>query len=100
MREVRYFTAMNEHATSRTCQTILEVLLILAVFFLHGAYPVPDSNEAAVHRLQNWRDWLTRGLIDVVCPMAYTTNAEVFNTQIAAARDLAPDASKPDDADG
>jgi hypothetical protein len=37
---------MNNQAASRIRQTIVEVLLIFAVFFLHGAYPVPDSNEA------------------------------------------------------
>jgi hypothetical protein len=38
---------MNEIThRSRLWQTLLEVLLIFAVFFLHGAYPVPDSNEA------------------------------------------------------
>jgi hypothetical protein len=38
---------MNETTNqSRLWQSLLEVLLIFAVFFLHGAYPVPDSNEA------------------------------------------------------
>ena len=46
MRHVRYFTAMNDQAPSRTWYAFVEVLLIFAVFFLHGAYPVPDSNEA------------------------------------------------------
>ncbi|MCC7417206.1 MAG: family 10 glycosylhydrolase [Acidobacteria bacterium] len=54
-----------------------------------SAAVVPDSVDAARHRLQNWRDWLTRGLLDVVCPMAYTTDAGLFTTQIAAARELA-----------
>ena len=54
-----------------------------------SAAVVPDSAAAATHRLQNWRDWLTQGLLDVVCPMAYTTDPNVFATQIAAARDLA-----------
>ena len=38
---------MNETTNrSRLWQTLVEVLLVFAVFFLHGAYPVPDSNEA------------------------------------------------------
>jgi hypothetical protein len=32
--------------TARGRQALLEILLIFAVFCLHGAYPVPDSNEA------------------------------------------------------
>lgn len=50
---------------------------------------VPDPREAAVHRLQDWRGWLDTGLIDVICPMAYTTDAAVFASQIAAARQIA-----------
>lgn len=54
-----------------------------------SAAVAPDAAEAATHRLQNWREWLARDLIDVVCPMAYTTDAEVFTSQIAAARQIA-----------
>ncbi len=49
----------------------------------------PDPVEAANHRLQEWRTWLTHDLIDVVCPMAYTTNGAEFAAQIAAARRIA-----------
>jgi hypothetical protein len=38
---------MNERlADSRPWRALAEIALIFAVFFLHGAYPVPDSNEA------------------------------------------------------
>lgn len=50
---------------------------------------VPDPREAATHRLQDWRGWLDTGLVDVICPMAYTTDAGTFATQIAAARQIA-----------
>ena len=49
----------------------------------------PDAAEAATRRLQDWRTWLDRDLIDVICPMAYTTDGSVFTSQIAAARDIA-----------
>ena len=49
----------------------------------------PDPKEAATGRLQDWREWLNRDLIDVICPMAYTTDGAVFASQIAAARDIA-----------
>ena len=54
-----------------------------------SAAVTPDSKEAATRLLQNWRAWLDRDLIDVICPMAYTTDGAVFASQIAAARDLA-----------
>jgi uncharacterized lipoprotein YddW (UPF0748 family) len=44
-----------------------------------------DLQEARERKFQAWGDWLERGLIDVVCPMAYTTEPEQFAAQIAAA---------------
>ena len=49
----------------------------------------PDPVEAAGRRLQDWPAWLAKGLIDVVCPMASTTDSAAFASQIAAARDAA-----------
>ena len=49
----------------------------------------PDAREAHDVRLQDWRTWLENGLVDVVCPMAYTTDAERFTDQIAAAGAIA-----------
>jgi uncharacterized lipoprotein YddW (UPF0748 family) len=49
----------------------------------------PDSAEAASARLQDWRGWIEHGLIDVVCPMAYTPDTTIFAAQIASVRQLA-----------
>ncbi len=49
----------------------------------------PDPAEAAGRRLQDWERWLARDLIDVVCPMAYTTDAAAFESQIAVAQGVA-----------
>jgi len=49
----------------------------------------PDARDAYEHRLQDWRRWLADGLIDALCPMAYTTEASKFAEQIAAAREAA-----------
>ena len=48
----------------------------------------PDINEARDHRLQDWARWLQAGLVDAVCPMAYTPEPSKFAEQIAAARDV------------
>jgi uncharacterized lipoprotein YddW (UPF0748 family) len=50
---------------------------------------VPDPQEALTHRLQDWRAWLDGGLVDVICPMAYTTDPAVFAAQVAEARQIA-----------
>jgi uncharacterized lipoprotein YddW (UPF0748 family) len=49
----------------------------------------PDAEDASVRRMQNWQSWLNNGLLDVVCPMAYTTDAVLFRTQVSAVRRLA-----------
>jgi len=49
----------------------------------------PSAPEAAARRLQDWPRWLDRGLVDVICPMAYTTDAAQFAAQIAAALEIA-----------
>jgi uncharacterized lipoprotein YddW (UPF0748 family) len=49
----------------------------------------PDLMEARDHRLQDWGGWLQQGLVDAVCPMAYTQEPARFAEQIAAARTVA-----------
>ena len=49
----------------------------------------PDPNEASMHRFQDWRLWVHDGLLDVICPMAYTTDAAVFRAQIAGVKAVA-----------
>jgi uncharacterized lipoprotein YddW (UPF0748 family) len=60
---------------------------------LLSAAVVPDHNEAAAQRMQNWRLWLDRDLLDVICPMAYTIDAGRFVSQVANVRAIA--GSKP-----
>ena len=54
-----------------------------------SAAVMPDATEASAKHLQDWKGWLERDLIDVICPMAYTTDATTFVAQVAAAQTLA-----------
>jgi uncharacterized lipoprotein YddW (UPF0748 family) len=54
-----------------------EVLLTAAV--------VPDSNDAYARRLQDWALWTQSGLLDAVCPMAYSADPAVFTRQVVDA---------------
>lgn len=49
----------------------------------------PDLRDAYERKMQDWRGWLERGLVDGICPMAYTVEPAKFAEQIAAARDAA-----------
>ncbi|MGH6784442.1 MAG: hypothetical protein ACREBP_07440, partial [Sphingomicrobium sp.] len=51
----------------------------------------PDVNEARERRLQDWPGWLDAGLVDAVCPMAYSVEAARFAEHIGAARQIAGD---------
>ena len=44
-----------------------------------------NDENAYTRRFQAWRHWLSLGILDVVCPMAYTTDTNIFKTQIAIA---------------
>lgn len=54
-----------------------------------SAAVVPDAQQATQSRQQDWRTWLDQSLLDVLCPMAYTTDAGTFAQQVKAARDHA-----------
>jgi uncharacterized lipoprotein YddW (UPF0748 family) len=49
----------------------------------------PDLQQAQLQRLQDWGAWVNDGLADVLCPMAYTTDASHFAEQITAVRQTA-----------
>jgi len=49
-----------------------DILLSAAVF--------PDNESAKLLVGQDWRKWAQEGLVDILCPMLYTKNHEVFET--------------------
>ncbi len=51
-----------------------------------SAAVLPDRGAAREQRFQEWTNWLAEGILDVVVPMAYTTDPERFRIWIAQAR--------------
>jgi uncharacterized lipoprotein YddW (UPF0748 family) len=51
---------------------------------LFSAAVWPDPKEASAHRFQDWQGWIQSGLLDIVCPMAYTNDPLLFREQVAA----------------
>lgn len=49
----------------------------------------PDPQEAFDVRLQDWRSWVERKLVDAICPMAYAPEPARFAQQIAQVREAA-----------
>jgi uncharacterized lipoprotein YddW (UPF0748 family) len=56
---------------------------------LVSAAVVPDSATAVTSRFQDWPGWMAKGLLDVLCPMAYSTDDAVFRQQVEHARNAA-----------
>jgi uncharacterized lipoprotein YddW (UPF0748 family) len=44
-----------------------------------------NDENAYTRRFQDWRRWLSLGILDVACPMAYSTDTAVFKKQIEIA---------------
>ena len=44
-----------------------------------------NDENAYTRRFQDWRRWLQMGILDVACPMAYSTDTAIFKKQIAVA---------------
>ncbi len=44
-----------------------------------------NDENAYTRRFQDWRRWLQMGILDVACPMAYSTDTAVFKKQIEVA---------------
>ena len=63
-----------------------EVLVSAAVF--------ANDENAYTRRFQDWRRWLQMGILDVACPMAYTTDTAVFRKQIEVATSTAHAANR------
>jgi uncharacterized lipoprotein YddW (UPF0748 family) len=54
-----------------------------------SAAVVPDEATAVHHRFQDWPAWLSRGILDAVCPMTYTPDTKLFREQVLSAQSLA-----------
>jgi len=56
-----------------------------------SAAVVPDAAEARDRKGQDWAGWARDGLLDVVCPMVYTQDANVFARQVSGVRETVGD---------
>lgn len=63
-----------------------EVIISAAVF--------ANDENAYTRRFQDWRRWLQMGILDVACPMAYSTDTAVFQKQIEVAATTAHGAKR------
>jgi uncharacterized lipoprotein YddW (UPF0748 family) len=48
-----------------------------------------NDENAYTRRFQDWHHWLKLGILDVACPMAYSTDTAIFRQQIEKATNVA-----------
>jgi uncharacterized lipoprotein YddW (UPF0748 family) len=53
-----------------------------------------NDENAYTRRFQDWHRWLEMGVLDVACPMAYSTDTAVFQKQIETASKVATTAGR------
>jgi uncharacterized lipoprotein YddW (UPF0748 family) len=53
-----------------------------------------NDENAYTRRFQDWKRWLQMGILDVACPMAYSTDTAVFQKQIEVATTAANGAKR------
>lgn len=53
-----------------------------------------NHENAFTRRFQDWRRWMAMGILDIVCPMAYSTDTAVFQKQIEVATSSAHGAGR------
>ena len=70
-------TALVERIYHAVKKRNAKVLVSAAVF--------ANDENAYTRRFQDWRRWLQMGILDVACPMAYSTDTAVFQKQIEVA---------------
>lgn len=71
-------TGLVEQVSALRDELRPDVQLTAAVF--------ADPNDARRARFQNWPEWLDRGLVDALVPMAYTSDVARFADLLQAAR--------------
>ena len=50
-----------------------------------SAAVAPDEVQAVHHKFQDWPGWLSSGVLNAVCPMAYTSDNRIFVSQVEQA---------------
>ena len=79
-------TALVERIYRAVKKRKREALVSAAVF--------ANDENAYTRRFQDWRRWLQMGILDVACPMAYSTDTAVFQKQIEVATTTARNAKR------
>lgn len=79
------YAQFQRRQVTETVETIYHAVKARRPEVTVSAAVAADYAEGYRSRFQDWKTWVRRGILDVVCPMAYTPNTAVFSKQLAAA---------------
>lgn len=83
------FAAFQRQQITLLVKRIYEGVKKLRPDAIVSAAVFANDENAYTRRFQDWRHWLQLGILDVVCPMAYSTDTAVFQKQIDLATSTA-----------
>lgn len=79
------YAAFQRRQVTETVESIFNAVKARDPEVTVSAAVAADYAEGYRSRFQDWKAWLRKGILDVVCPMAYTPSTEVFRKQMAEA---------------
>ncbi|HKX33571.1 MAG TPA: family 10 glycosylhydrolase [Blastocatellia bacterium] len=79
----RYAQFQRNQVTDQVARIYKAVKAIKPNVVISGAVFANDE-DALKARFQDWKLWLKRGWLDVLCPMAYTPNTALFRKQMVS----------------
>jgi uncharacterized lipoprotein YddW (UPF0748 family) len=81
-READAFDAFRRSAVTGLVRRLAEAARTTRPGTVVSAAVTPDAGLAVSHRFQDWPRWVEAGLLDAICPMAYTPESRLFRAQI------------------
>lgn len=78
----RRWAAFRQSRVTALVMRIRTTVKALRPSVVLSAAVVADADTAQTSRFQDWPAWAANGIVDVLCPMAYTTDAAVFDRQV------------------
>ncbi len=79
----------NAKQVTRLVEDIGQAISVSGKPVLLGADVFPDAETSNVLIAQEWGNWARKGLVDLICPMLYTNNSDLFREYLRSALNLA-----------
>jgi uncharacterized lipoprotein YddW (UPF0748 family) len=79
------FAEYQRHVLTALTSRLADTARVERPGIVVSAAVTPDEAQAVHHKFQDWPRWLASGILTALCPMAYTSDNEVFTSQVEQA---------------